>query len=94
MRMGYKILYHPHVKEKDIPRIDTSVRKRIRGALEDRLLSEPEKYSEPLRKTLKGYRKLRVGDYRVVLRIESGTVFILGICHRRDVYTRVKRRYR
>lgn len=94
MRMGYKILYHPHVKEKDIPRIDTSVRKRIRWAIEERLLSEPEKYSDPLRKTLKGYRKLRVGDYRVVLRIEGNSVFILGIYHRRDVYTRAESRIR
>ena len=37
----------------------------------------PEKYSEPLRRTLKGYRKLRVGDYRIVLKIERVDILIL-----------------
>ena len=46
----------------------------------------------PLRKTLKGYRKLRVGDYRIVLEIDDNNIYILGICHRKDVYTRVEKR--
>ena len=59
---------------------------RIRKAIETRLMTAPEDYSEPLRKTLKGYRKLRVGDYRVVFKIEGNEITILGICHRRDIY--------
>lgn len=68
------------------------MRDRIRRAIESRLLEQPEQYSEPLRRTLKGYRKLRVGDYRVVLRIEEQRVTILAICHRRDAYQKVQRR--
>ena len=49
-------------------------------------------YSEPLRKTLKTYRKLRVGDYRVVLKIEDRVVTVLAVCHRRHVYQRAQRR--
>jgi mRNA interferase RelE/StbE len=49
------------------------------------LLRAPERYSEPLRRTLKGYRKLRVGDYRIVLKLEKETILILGICHRKDI---------
>jgi len=49
-------------------------------------------YSEPLRKTLKTYRKLRVGDYRVVLKIEDRVVTILAISHRRHVYRRAENR--
>jgi mRNA interferase RelE/StbE len=50
----------------------------------------PQKYSEPLRRTRKGYRKLGVGDYRTVLKIEDADILILGICHRKDVYERME----
>ena len=68
------------------------MRDRIRRAIERRLLEHPELYSEPLRKTLKTYRKLRVGDYRVVLSIEGRVVTILTVCHRRHVYRRAENR--
>jgi len=42
----------------------------------------PEKYGVPLRKTLKGYWKLRVGDYRIIYKISSNTIYLLAICHR------------
>ena len=90
--MQYQLLYHPLVKEKDIPKLNTTIKKRIQTAIEKRLLTEPDKYSEPLRKTLKGYRKLRVGDYRIVLRVENDIIYILGICHRKDVYERIEKR--
>jgi mRNA interferase RelE/StbE len=65
--VAYQLRYHPDVKKKDIPKLNSTIRRRIRTAIEKRLLVEPEKYSEPLRRTLKEYRKLRVGDYRIVL---------------------------
>lgn len=83
--MFFQQRYHPDVKEKDIPKLNKDVQKRIRTAIEKRLLRVPEKYSEPLRKTLKSYRRLRVRDYRIVLKIEGTRILILGICHRRDV---------
>lgn len=67
-----------------------TIQSRIKTAIEQRLLTAPEKYSEPLRRTLKGYRKLRVGDYRIVLKLEGEGILILGICHRKDVYERVE----
>ena len=50
------------------------------------LTIEPEKYGEPLKKELFGYRKLRVEDYRVIYRIrkETVTVLVLKIGARRD----------
>jgi len=45
-----------------------------------------------LRRTLKGYWKLRVGDYRVVFKIANDEVWIYGIIHRRDVYDKIIRR--
>jgi mRNA interferase RelE/StbE len=35
---------------------------------------------------LKGKLSLRIGDYRIIYKIEKTTVFILTINHRRDVY--------
>lgn len=90
--MKYEIRYHPLVKEKDLAKINRTIKTRIKTAIENRLLTEPEKYSEPLRKTLKGYRKLRVGDYRIVIRVEGNVLYILGICHRKDVYKRIEKR--
>lgn len=90
--MLYRIHYHPDVKAKDISKLNRTIQKRIKTAIEQRLMVSPEKYSEPLRRTLKGYRKLRVGDYRIVLRIEYADILILGICHRKDVYERMELR--
>ena len=88
--MTYQLRYHPDVKEKDLPKINKNIQKRIKTAIEQRLLRAPERYSEPLRRTLKGYRKLRVGDYRIVLKLEKGTILILGICHRKEIYERME----
>ena len=88
--MPYRLRYHPDVKDRDLPKLNRTVQKRIKTAIEQRLLTSPEKYSEPLRRTLKGYRKLRVGDYRIVLKLEGEDILILGICHRKDVCERME----
>ena len=88
--MHYWLRYHPDVKAKDIPKLNKNLQKRIRIAIEKRLLSAPEKYSEPLRRTLKGYRKLRVGDYGIVLKIKGTRILILGVCHRKEIYEKVE----
>ncbi len=64
--MTYELKYHPNVKRYDLPKIDGKNRNMIRRAIEERLATEPETYGQPLRKTLKGYWKLRVGDYHIV----------------------------
>ncbi|MEK7448054.1 MAG: hypothetical protein AAB019_01065 [Planctomycetota bacterium] len=52
--MPYRIFYHHKVNEKDLPAIDKTIRKRIFRAIEIRLMTEPEKYGDPLRKPLQG----------------------------------------
>lgn len=84
--MQFELRYHPAVKSQDIARLDQKARERIRKAIESRLMTAPHEYGLPLRKNLKGYWKLRVGDYRVVFRIAGSEVFILCIRHRKDVY--------
>lgn len=90
--MPYELVYHPAVRSDDLPLINSDVRARIRIAIETRLSTAPHEYGEPLRKTLRGYWKLRVGDYRVVYIFEESKVFILGIRHRKNVYEMMEKR--
>ncbi|MCG6534584.1 MAG: type II toxin-antitoxin system RelE/ParE family toxin [Syntrophales bacterium LBB04] len=90
--MGFSLHYHPDVREIDLPLLDRKTKARIRKAIEERLQTAPQDYGKPLRRTLKGYWKLRVGDYRVVYKVIEKEVRILGICHRRDVYPKIASR--
>ena len=90
--MSFEIRYHPDVKNIDIPLIDLRTEKRIKKAIETRLITAPHQYGEPLRKTLKGYWKLRVGDYRVVFKMVKSEIWVLGIIHRKNVYEKIKKR--
>ena len=85
-RVAFTVKYHPDVKEVDLPRINVKMRERIRRAIESRLVTAPQEFGLPLRKSLKGYWKLRVGDYRVVFKVEGATVFVLAIRHRKSIY--------
>jgi len=64
--MSFTLRYHPAVRSEDLTLIDRKTKTRIRKAIETRLQTAPHQYGQPLRKTLKGYWKLRVGDYRIV----------------------------
>jgi mRNA interferase RelE/StbE len=84
--MPFTLRYHPAVRDEDLPLIDRKTKDRIRKAIEERLQTAPHDYGEPLRKSLKGYWKLRVGDYRVVFKVIESEIWILGIRHRKSVY--------
>jgi len=91
--MGWEVTYHPKVAE-DLEAIPANVAGRIRKAIEDRLMTEPDKYGERLRKDLAGAWKLRVGDYRVVFDLDPDgeRVTVLLIAHRRRVYRNARGR--
>ncbi len=82
----HEILYHPLVVSVDIPKLGSVERKRIKKAIEAKLTVHPEMYGVPLHTSLVGFRKLRVGDYRVVFRIAKKKVMIFVIAHRSVVY--------
>jgi mRNA interferase RelE/StbE len=90
--MMFTILYHERVVSRDIPALAPEWKDRIKRAIAERLTSEPALYGKPLRRSLKGYWKLRVSDYRVIFRIEKNTVKILVIQHRSVVYDQAERR--
>jgi mRNA interferase RelE/StbE len=86
--MAYQVFYHPEI-QKDLIGIPQNIKETIRRAIEERLVHYPEAVSQPLRRSLKGYRKLRVGDYRVIHRIQGNSIFILKIGCRKDVYSKI-----
>jgi mRNA interferase RelE/StbE len=88
----YKLIYHPDVKKFDLPKIDKQNKAMIKRAIEERLAVQPESYGKPLQRTLKGYWKLRVGDFRVVFKIIRDEILILAIMHRKKIYSQVKKR--
>lgn len=82
----FTVLYHLKVVKDDIPALSAVWKEQVRSAIEEKLMLTPENYGKPLRQSLRGYRKLRVGDYRVVFRIERSTIYVLAILHRSVVY--------
>lgn len=84
--MTWKVGYHPDVIEKDLPSLSREVQRTILDAVDVKLAFHPDQFGKPLSAGLKGYRKLRVGDFRVVYGLRNHEVVILVIAHRRDVY--------
>lgn len=89
--MSFSVIFHPEVKD-DAAAISKTIRDRIKNAIATRLTSEPAKYGKPLRGTLAGYWKLRIGDWRVVYAIYGNEVIVFAIKHRSRVYDEVSER--
>ena len=92
MSAGYSVVYRPETVTEDLPRIPRNMQTRIMRAIESRLMTEPARYGERLRRSLTGLWKLRVGDYRVCYEIQERTVTVWAIRSRRDVYAILERR--
>lgn len=90
--MPFTISYHKEVVKKDIPALPAAMKARVKSAIETKLTTYPEQYALPLRRTLKGYWKLRVGDYRVIFEFDRSLIIVLGIGHRKEIYSQMKNR--
>lgn len=85
--MKYRVEYLKSVVDEDIPKLTKSVRKQVKAAIEEKLTSHPIELGKPLRYSLKGARRLRVGDWRVIYKIEPpDVVLVVKIGHRREIY--------
>jgi mRNA interferase RelE/StbE len=76
--------------KKTVSKLETQDRRRIRTFLEEKLasLSDPRSIGKPLSGSLSGLWRYRVGDYRVITRIEDDRMVILvvRIGPRKEVY--------
>ena len=83
----WTVVYKKSV-QKDLKGISKDIQYIIRRAIEDKLMVDPIKFGLPLRRNLKGFMKLRVGDYRIIYSVHKGsvTVLVIKVGHRREVY--------
>ncbi len=77
--MPYKILYHPDIFKYDLPVIPPKIKQSISEIINLRLSSNPISFGQPLRQSLKGHRRLRVGGHVIIYRIEGGEIIVLNI---------------
>ena len=83
--MAYKITFKQSVS-KDLKKIDKSIAIEIFEKINAELSLNADKYPR-LEEKFAGLRKFRVGDYRIIFSIiETETVLILRIAHRKEVY--------
>ena len=92
----WQIIYHPEVEE-DLRSLGNTNARRILKAIEERLMKgEPEKIGKPLSYTLSHYRRIRVGDTRIIYKVypDKVEVYVIAIGPRRDdlIYQEVQKR--
>lgn len=87
----YLIEYITSVVKKDIPALPVTAKSFIKNAIEKRLKNDPFQFGKPLTAHLKGYYRLRVGNYRVVYKIDQThfKILIIAIRHRKDIYKKL-----
>lgn len=82
----YHVIIDELIFEEDFRKISRPDQQRIIKAVGDKLTTSPEKFGSPL----KGYWKLRVGQYRVVYEIEKEKivvyVIVLGFRRNKQIY--------
>lgn len=83
----YKVEYLESVKG-DLLNLSKTDKQQIKKSIEKKLTTNPIEFGKPLQYSLKGLRRLRVGDFRIIFQIheENNTVLIVKIGHRREVY--------
>ena len=87
--MAWKVEFHP-AAAKELGKLDRTAAARIVRTLEERIaiLDDPRAIGAALVGEHAGYWRWRIGDYRVVARIEDAriTILIVRVAHRREVY--------
>ena len=90
--MAYSILFDDAVIKEDLPSIPKANKEQIKKAVMERLATNPVEYGKPLRQKLRGYLKMRVGNWRVIYKVRDSSVIIYAIGIRRDIYSFATRR--
>ena len=84
---NYLIQYESTVDWKKLQKLSKDELYKIEKDIASRLGTHPEIFGKPLRKSLKGYRRLRIGNrIRAIFRIEEQKVVIVFIGEKPNVY--------
>jgi mRNA interferase RelE/StbE len=94
--MTWTVQFHPDIQN-DFRRLGRTEARNIQNVIETRIKNgEPDKIGKPLSGELKGYRRLRTGQTRIVYRVDTGRieVLIIAVGMRRDdeVYGQAQKR--
>ncbi len=93
--MNWTIRYHQDVED-DLESITSSAARRILRAIDTKLTKAPLQYGTPLSGNLSTFRKLRIGDYRLVYQVINAevTVYVLAVGPRRnkEIYNTANKR--
>jgi mRNA interferase RelE/StbE len=90
--MPFEVVYHPDVKKIGLPNLDARSKTMIKRAIEERLTTRPELFGRPLRGSLRGFWKLRVGSFRIVFKLFEDKILVLAIVDPKTVYRQSERR--
>lgn len=71
---------------KDLDALDAHIQGRIKEKVTWLRNNLSGLSQQPLRRTLWGFYKLRVGDYRIIYSIQGQIITIEAVGHRRDIY--------
>lgn len=75
---------------REFRKLESQARRRIRGFLEQRILTgeNPRAAGKPLRGKHSGLWRYRVGPFRVIVDIQDDrmTILVVRVAHRRDSY--------
>ncbi len=83
--MKWEIIYHKEVVS-DLESIGPSNARRIMKVIDSKLTKNPIDFGRPLSGNLADFRKLRVGDFRIVYQTQRTKVivYVLAVGPRRD----------
>ncbi|WP_395463583.1 type II toxin-antitoxin system RelE/ParE family toxin [Wolbachia endosymbiont of Cantharis cryptica] len=89
----YKIRSLKNVNEQDLPSLPKKIRSAVIDIIDDQLTVDPTNSGEPLRRSLKGHRRVAVDDYRIVYRVNTVKyeVIIITIGHRDIIYKKARK---
>ncbi len=92
----YRVLVDELIFTEDFKVIGKNDQQLIIKIIRKKLTLSPEQYGKPLRGNLKGFWKLKVGQYRVIYKINKDQilVYVIKIGFRRDdeVYKEILKR--
>jgi mRNA interferase RelE/StbE len=75
---------------RELRKLDLKVQRDILRYLRDRIQgsADPRQFGKPLRKNLAGLWRYRIGDYRLICRLEEDrfVVLVVKVGHRRAIY--------
>lgn len=87
--MAWTVSFEPRALS-ELKKLERSAQRRVVRFLEERIAGNhnPRDFGKPLRGEKVGLWRYRVGQYRVVCRIDDKrlAVLVLRVAHRRDVY--------